>query len=81
MIQALNKNEQIGFKYSTSGISNYPNTIAIYIGKRAEMLKKEFYSKTIRPQAEKDIFCGTVEAALRKFGENFFKKRIVIVKI
>ena len=81
MIQNLDKDEQIGFMYNTNGITPYPNTIEIYVGKRADMLKNEFYSKTIRPQAEKDIFYGTVDEAIKKFGENYFNKRIVIVKI
>ena len=81
MIHNLEKNELIAFEYNTNGITEYPNTIIIYIGERADLLKNEFYSRTFKNQSSKDIFYGSVEAALNKFGTDFFKKQIVIVKV
>ena len=81
MINNLEKDELIAFEYNTNGFSEYPNTIIIYVGKRADLLKTEFYSKTFKRQSYIDIFHGTVEMALRKFGSDFFKKQIVIMKV
>jgi hypothetical protein len=81
MIHNLEKNEQIGFKYSKNGQDKHPNTIAIFVGNRVKQLKNEFSAKTRSYQDNMDVFYGTVEMALIRFGKEFFKKRIVIVKI